>query len=115
MLTLAATSEAPNDSRYDASARGLVMTSTKRDQSMPAALSTSAASGSSTMAHRKNVVNPSVIPNPGMTLGSRWPTFFMRPISGVARSADLRRPIDDEHRPARLRGQQAAIRACRPA
>ena len=32
---------------------------------MPAAFSTSAASGSSTMAHRKKVVNPSVSPKPG--------------------------------------------------
>ena len=109
MFMLAATSEAPNDSRYDASARGLVITSTKRDQSMPAALSTSAASGISTMAHRKNVVNPSVIPKPGMTLGSRWPTLHAA-ISGSRRAArDLGRPVDDEHRPARLRGQQAAI------
>ena len=77
MLTLAATSEAPKDRRYDASARGLAITSTKRDQSMPAVLSTIADSGSNTMADRKNVVNPSVIPKPGMTLGSRWPAFLM--------------------------------------
>ncbi len=90
MFTPAATSDAPNDNRYDASARGLAMTSTKRDQSMPAALSTSADSGSSTMAHRKNVVKPSVIPKPGMTLGSRWPTFFMPPSQRRRRARPLR-------------------------
>jgi hypothetical protein len=48
-----------------------VITLTKRSQSMPAALSTSAASGMSTIAHKKKVVKPSVIPKPGITLGSR--------------------------------------------
>src|ERR1041384_1848740 len=71
MFTPAATSEAPNDNLYEASARGLAITLTKRSQSMPPALSTSAASGMSTMAQRKNVVNPSVMPTPAMTLGSR--------------------------------------------
>src|SRR5262245_24804872 len=103
MFMLAASIEAPNDSLYEATARGLEITSMKRDQSMPAALSTSADSGSSTMAHRKKVVKPSVIPNPGMTLGSRWPTFFM-PASGrrVRRGAhaEIGRAVHDQHRPA---------------
>src|SRR5262245_52413921 len=113
MFMVAASIDAPNESLYEATARGLVITSMKRDQSMPAAFSTSADSGSSTMAHRKKVVKPSVIPKPGITLGSRWPTFFMtgfscRGLRGRARG-NLGRPIDDQHRPARLGREQAAI------
>ena len=61
------------------------------------------------MADRKKVVNPSVIPNPGMTLGSRCPTFFMRRTGrdrvrrGARLGSALRRTVDDEDRPARLR------------
>src|ERR1043165_5701439 len=107
---------APNESRYEATARALVITSTKRAKSMPPAFSISADSGSSTIAHRKKVVNPSVIPKPGITFGSRRPAFFMKSgscrVLGAAR-ADFGRPVHDEHRPARLRGEQRSIRAGR--
>ncbi len=79
-LMPAASSETPKLRRNDASARGSVMTCRNRVQSMPALRITSAVSGSSTMAQRKKVVNPSVMPKPGITLGSRW--LFMYPYRG---------------------------------
>src|SRR5690349_16196887 len=107
MFTAAASMAAPKDNLYDASARGLVITSTKRAKSMPAAFSTSADSGKSTMAQRKNVVKPSVIPNPGITFGSRLPAFLIsgsgdagrgprRLLAGAALERAVHRTIDDE-------------------
>src|SRR3954447_11690200 len=68
-LMLAARNEAPNDSRYEPSARGLNTTRTKSCQVEEAAMRTSAASGINTMALRKKVVKPKVRPKPGSTLG----------------------------------------------
>src|SRR5690348_849356 len=68
---LAARKEAPKDSRYEPSARALETTCRNSLQDIEAAMKTSAASGSSTSALRKNVVNPNVSPNPGRTLGWR--------------------------------------------
>ena len=68
---MAASSEAPNDSRYEPSARGLRTMCTKSLQSIEPAISTRAASGSSTRVLRKNVVKPNVRPKPGSTLGWR--------------------------------------------
>src|SRR5690242_8966539 len=121
MFTAAASMAAPNDNLYEASARGLVITSTKRAKSMPAALSTRADRGSNTMAHRKKVVKPSVIPKPGITLGSRLPAFLIsgrddagcrpwRVLAGAAFERPVQWTIHDEHRPARLGRQQRVIR-----
>ena len=70
-LMEAASNEAPNDRRYDPTARGLSTTCTKSLQCIEAVMSTRAASGSSTIALRKKVVNPKVNSNPGSTLGCR--------------------------------------------
>ena len=68
-LTSAASSAAPNVSRYDATARGSSSTLMNLSQVIALPLKTSAASGSSTTTLRKNVVKPSVRPNPGRMLG----------------------------------------------
>src|SRR5579871_5705544 len=68
-LMLAARIEAPNDNRYDPSARGLSTTCRNSPQCIDAVISTSAARGISTMLHRKKVVKPKVNPKPGRTLG----------------------------------------------
>src|SRR5205823_7875218 len=60
-LIAAARNEAPKERRYDPRARGLRTTCTKSLQCIEAAARVSAASGSSTMTLRKNVVKPKVI------------------------------------------------------
>ncbi len=78
-LIEAARKEAPNDRRYDPMALGLNTRRTKSCQVIEVAMSTRAASGISTMAHRKNVVNPNVSPKPGNTLGCLRLTGSTRP------------------------------------
>ena len=70
-LIAAARNEAPKERRYDPSARGLRTTCTKSLQCIEAAARVSAASGSSTMTLRKNVVKPKVRPKPGRMLALR--------------------------------------------
>src|SRR5512140_217365 len=70
-LIVAAKNAAPKLRRYDATARGSSTVCTNASQCIVEVLNTSAASGSSTSALRKNVVNPSVRPKPGRMLGCR--------------------------------------------
>ncbi len=58
LFNVAARSAAPKLRRYEATARGSVSTRTKSSQPIVAVLATSAASGMSTIALRKNVENP---------------------------------------------------------
>jgi hypothetical protein len=83
----AASSEQPKLRRYDAMARGFSNTCVKSLQPMLAVFMTSAASGINTMAHRKNVENPSVRPKPGRIEGCRKEDFFIviAPSRGDAR------------------------------
>src|SRR5262245_10242787 len=72
-FTHAARNEAPNVSRYDASARGSVaMRQNSSSGKLPARM-ISAAIGISTMNVRNNPANPSVSPKPGSTLGLTQP------------------------------------------
>src|SRR5687767_15059361 len=84
---LAASSEAPNDKRYEPTARGSVITRMNSLKSIEPAISTSAASGSNTSALKKKVVKPNVSPKPGSTLGWR-------------KLLTVRRPIHNQHWPA---------------
>jgi hypothetical protein len=74
-LSVAARSDAPKLRRYEASARGSSKVRTRSSQPIVAVLVTSAASGMSTIALRKNVENPSVRPKPGSTDGVRIAAF----------------------------------------
>src|SRR5258707_13357699 len=95
----AARNDAPNDSRYDPSARGLNTTRTKSCQVMDAVMSTSAARGINTTALRKNVVKPNVNPKPGSTLGCL--IAMLRTLSlNRTQSCVLMLAVHDEYRPA---------------
>ena len=72
-FTQAARNEAPNVSRYDASARGSVAMRQNSSSGRLPALMISAAIGISTMNVRNNPAKPSVKPNPGSTLGLTQP------------------------------------------
>src|SRR4051794_8950931 len=67
-LTIAAASEVPNVTRYEARTRGFVTSSQKRAHVSVAVLKKSADKGISTIRHRYNSVYPRLRPNPGRTL-----------------------------------------------
>ena len=69
LLSVAASIDAPKLNRYEATARGSSSTRKKSLQPIVAVFITSAASGTSTIADRKNVENPSVRPKPGRMEG----------------------------------------------
>ena len=72
-FTQAARNEAPNVNRYDASARGSVaMRQNSSSGRLPARM-INAAIGISTMNVRNSPAKPSVMPNPGSTLGLTQP------------------------------------------
>src|SRR5579864_2298231 len=106
----AASSEAPKDRRYEPRARGLRITRTNSLQCMEATISTRAASGISTIALKKKVVNPKVSPKPGSTLGWRIAAMIRRraaraapaPLQtrcGGSRRRSLVLALHDQHRP----------------
>ena len=70
---LAAISDAPNVSRYDASARGSVAIRQNSSSGRLLARMISAASGIRTMNVRNSPAKPSVMPKPGNTLGLTQP------------------------------------------
>src|SRR5690606_24802614 len=85
-LSVAARSEAPKLKRYEANARRSSSTSTNSPHPIVPVLATSAASGISTIALRKNVENPSVTPKPGRIEGTRM-FIVLGPASPKARSS----------------------------
>src|SRR6185437_13618938 len=102
-LIHAAINAPPNESWYAANARGLATASRSWCSGVEAASSTSAASGSSTTALRKNVVNPSVSPNPGRTVGC--PSLMVRSRRGAAVCRRLLLAVNQQHRPGRCAEQ----------
>ena len=72
-FTHAARNEAPNVSRYDASARGSVAMRQNSSSGRLPALMISAAIGISTMNVEEQPAKPSVKPKPGSTLGLTQP------------------------------------------
>src|SRR5512134_3532709 len=98
-LMQAATSAAPKLNLYEATARSSSTVARKSDHVIDVVFRTSAASGSSTSALRKNVVKPSVRPKPGRMLGCRNQDDATAP--GLHRQFEPRR-VHDQHRSRRI-------------